>query len=59
METTTRRFDPVFEIREGDTSFGKLIHEQRFPAHSPNFATRDEAFEAAADMGAKWIEANT
>lgn len=58
LETTTGTFAPIFEIHEGNSSAGKLVYKQDFPAPIPSFATQPEAFEAAADMAAKWIDAN-
>ena len=58
LKTTTGTFAPIFTIHEGDTTAGKVVYRQDFPAPIPNFATEDEAFEAAADMAAKWIEVN-
>ena len=57
--TTTGMFAPIFTIHEGDTSFGKVVYKQEIPAPIPNFATQNEAFDAAADMASKWIDANT
>ena len=58
FETTTGTFAPIFKIHEGDTSSGKLVYNQDFPAPIPTFVTQQEAFDAGADMAAKWIDAN-
>jgi len=58
LEMTTGMFAPIFEIHEGDTSSGRLVYKQDVPAPIPNFATQQETFESAADMAAKWIDAN-